>query len=125
MDFFLTLPENWSCRNMVTAGWHMTAPADAPAPVYETVPINMKANLQQLMTSYCGNDLFFTDPPRGLPPICERSYAGSSFMGVYRVSAAQGRVDLLTDSHLTQRYWSHWPMSPTQIRRTTVVSLPA
>lgn len=77
----------------------MTAPLDAPAPTFETIAdrYDGKRLNSPNDAAYYGSDLFFTDPPWGLPQYANDPMREVPFMGVYRVSAG-GQVDLLTDS---------------------------
>lgn len=77
----------------------MTALLDAPAPMYETIADRYEGKRFNSPNdaAYYGNDLFFTDPPWGLPQYANDPMREVPFMGVYRVSAT-GQVDLLTDS---------------------------
>lgn len=77
----------------------MTASLDTPAPTYETIAdrYDGKRFNSPNDAAYYGTDLFFTDPPWGLPQYANDPMREVPFMGVYRVSAG-GQVDLLIDS---------------------------
>ena len=77
----------------------MDAPLDAPAPKFLPIVDNFegkKLNSPNDGTFNSKGDLFFTDPPYGLPKQAEDSTKEIPFQGVYRVSNHQ--AVLLTDS---------------------------
>jgi gluconolactonase len=77
----------------------MDAPLDAPAAKFLPLADNYqgkKLNSPNDGTFNSKGDLFFTDPPYGLPKQAEDSTKEIPFQGVYRVSNSQ--IVLLTDS---------------------------
>jgi gluconolactonase len=77
----------------------MDAPLDAPAAKFSPLADNyqgLKLNSPNDGTFNSKGDLFFTDPPYGLPKQAEDSTKEIPFQGVYRVSNHQ--IVLLTDS---------------------------
>ena len=77
----------------------MDAPLDAPTAKFSPLADNyqgMKLNSPNDGTFNSKGDLFFTDPPYGLPKQAEDSTKEIPFQGVYRVSNHQ--IVLLTDS---------------------------
>jgi gluconolactonase len=77
----------------------MDAPLDAPNSKFLPLADNYqgkKLNSPNDGTFNSKGDLFFTDPPYGLPKQAEDSTKEIPFQGVYRVSGSQ--IELLTDS---------------------------
>jgi gluconolactonase len=77
----------------------MDAPLDAPTAKFSPIADNyqgMKLNSPNDGTFNSKGDLFFTDPPYGLPKQAEDSTKEIPFQGVYRVTNHQ--IKLLTDS---------------------------
>jgi gluconolactonase len=77
----------------------MTASLDAPAPTYESIADRYEGKRFNSPNdaAYYGSDLYFTDPPWGLPQYANDPSREIPFMGVYRVSA-DGQVTVLVDS---------------------------
>ena len=78
----------------------MDAPLDAPNPKFTALAAGYegkKFNSPNDLTYNSKGDLFFTDPPYGLPKHAEDPAKEIPFQGVYRVTA-DGTVTLITDS---------------------------
>jgi gluconolactonase len=78
----------------------MDAPFDSPKPVFITVADQFqgkKLSSPNDVVVRSNGDMFFTDPPYGLPSQENDSTKETPFNGVYKVSAA-GQVTLLVDS---------------------------
>jgi gluconolactonase len=78
----------------------MDAPFDSPKPVFITVADQFqgkKLSSPNDVVVRSNGDMFFTDPPYGLPNQENDSTKETPFNGVYKVSAA-GQVTLLVDS---------------------------
>jgi gluconolactonase len=77
----------------------MNAPLDAPAPNFVSLGDNYegkKFNSPNDLVFNDKGDVFFTDPPYGLPNQEKDSTRETPFQGVYK--ASQGKVTLITDS---------------------------
>ncbi|MDH4088955.1 MAG: SMP-30/gluconolactonase/LRE family protein [Cyclobacteriaceae bacterium] len=77
----------------------MDAPINAPRPSFITISDNFEGKKLNSPNDAVFNkkgDLFFTDPPYGLPRQAESTIKEIPFNGVYRASG--GRTSLLTDS---------------------------
>lgn len=77
----------------------MNAPLDAPAPNFVSLGDNYegkKFNSPNDLVFNDKGDVFFTDPPYGLPKQENDSTREIHFQGVYK--ASQGKVTLITDS---------------------------
>lgn len=77
----------------------MNAPLDAPAPNFVSLGDNYegkKFNSPNDLVFNDKGDVFFTDPPYGLPKQENDSTREIPFQGVYK--ASQGKVTLITDS---------------------------
>lgn len=77
----------------------MDAPIDAPRPSFITIADNFEGKKLNSPNDAVFNkkgDLFFTDPPYGLPQQAESTIKEIQFNGVYRSSG--GKTSLLTDS---------------------------
>jgi gluconolactonase len=78
----------------------LDAPFDAPQPKYITIADNYdnkKFNSPNDVVSRRNGDLFFTDPPYGLPQKEKDPTREIPFQGVYKIST-DGKVSLLVDS---------------------------
>lgn len=78
----------------------MTAPLDNPAPEFETIVDNYQGkrlNSPNDLTYHSNGDLYFTDPPYGLPGGADSEAKELDFQGVYRYSEANDALTLLTD----------------------------
>ena len=78
----------------------MAAPLDAPVPVFETVTAfynGKRLNSPNDAVFHENGDLYFTDPPYGLPGQAESCVKELDFQGVYRYSFADDSLTLLTD----------------------------
>lgn len=78
----------------------MDAPLDSPAPTFTAIANNYQGkrfNSPNDLAYRSNGDLFFTDPPYGLPKNMEDSTKEIPFQGVYKVTTT-GEVVLLTDS---------------------------
>jgi gluconolactonase len=78
----------------------LDAPFDAPQPRYVTIADkydNKKFNSPNDVVSRRNGDLFFTDPPYGLPQKEKDPTREIPFQGVYKI-AKDGKVALLVDS---------------------------
>ena len=78
----------------------MLAPLDAPMPEYEALATTYEGkrfNSPNDATYKSNGDLYFTDPPYGLPKQVDDPAKELPFQGVYRLSA-DGKVSLLTNS---------------------------
>jgi len=77
----------------------MNAPLNAPEAVYQTLAgtyEGKRLNSPNDAVYHSNKDLYFTDPPYGLPKIMEDEAKELSFQGVYRVDQG-GKLSLLTD----------------------------
>lgn len=78
----------------------MDAPYDEPAPNFVTIADNYygkKFNSPNDVIWRSNGDIFFTDPPYGLPEQAEDPTKEIPFQGVYKISS-DGKVTLLVDS---------------------------
>ena len=78
----------------------MTAPLDNPAPEYETIVgtyEGKRLNSPNDLAYHSSGDLYFTDPPYGLPGGANSEAKELDFQGVYRYSEANDELTLLTD----------------------------
>lgn len=78
----------------------MKAPLDKPAPDFETLTDNYQGKRYNSPNDACfdkAGNLYFTDPPYGLPGQDEDPAKELPFNGVYRLNT-DGTVDLLVDS---------------------------
>ena len=78
----------------------MKAPLDKPSPDFETLTDNYEGKRYNSPNDACydkSGNLYFTDPPYGLPGQDEDPTKELPFNGVYRLNT-DGTVDLLVDS---------------------------
>lgn len=78
----------------------MTAPLDDPAPEYETIIATYESkrlNSPNDLAYHSSGDIYFTDPPYGLPGGANSDAKELDFQGVYRYAEANGELTLLTD----------------------------
>ncbi len=78
----------------------MDAPLNDPTPVFVTLADNhdgKKLNSPNDVVVHSNGELFFTDPPYGLPNQAEDTTKETPYQGVYKISS-DGRVILLVDS---------------------------
>ena len=78
----------------------MTAPLDNPAPEYETIVgtyEGKRLNSPNDLAYHSNGDLYFTDPPYGLPGGANSEAKELDFQGVYRYSEDNDALTLLTD----------------------------
>jgi len=79
---------------------YMTAPLDDPASEYETVVANYEGkrlNSPNDLAYHPNGDLYFTDPPYGLPGGADSEAKELDFQGVYCYSEPDDALSLLTD----------------------------
>ncbi|MEK6476366.1 SMP-30/gluconolactonase/LRE family protein [Catalinimonas sp. 4WD22] len=78
----------------------MTAPLDEPAPQFETIVDSYQGkrlNSPNDLAYLSNGDLYFTDPPYGLPGGADSEAKELDFQGVYRYSEDNNELVLLTD----------------------------
>ena len=78
----------------------MTAPLDDPAPEYETIVATYeekRLNSPNDLAYHNSGDLYFTDPPYGLPGGANSEAKELDFQGVYHYTETSGELTLLTD----------------------------
>ncbi|MFP4095254.1 MAG: SMP-30/gluconolactonase/LRE family protein [Cyclobacteriaceae bacterium] len=77
----------------------MTAPLDAPAPEFETIVATYEGkrlNSPNDLAYHANGDLYFTDPPYGLPGGADSEAKELDFQGVYRYAEESDKLTLLT-----------------------------
>lgn len=78
----------------------MTTPLDEPAPEFETIVDSYQGkrlNSPNDLAYLSNGDLYFTDPPYGLPGGADSEAKELDFQGVYRYSETNKELVLLTD----------------------------